>query len=152
MSRQLISTKTAEKYLALTDKKRHAWTKSEINGIRKAIHWQKEYAAFLISAINEGNRSITPEQSKFGIEWLRSKIFLKDGKTVRNSKIARCFGDAEIEVVRRFKRFTFEGVRVDQWGYTTPIYRCHAKNGSYFDYTLQFWGLPEVLFTYWKRG
>ena len=140
-----------QKHLAHAQKKNAVWTETEILSLRMQVHKQKHVddALTLIMNVNEGGYRITKEQREFGINWLRNTLWTKDGKE-RNTAKSRCFGDRERSIVKRFKKFTFEGLRYTQNGYsgyftTTPIYRCHAKDGSFFDYTMAHWGLPEIL-------
>lgn len=130
------------------------WTESEILSARMSIHrLNSDEAWTLIEMLNEtGGYSITEEQSDKGISYLRSKIFNLKGEK-RNSAYARCFNDEEIEILRDFKEFTFEGVRYDFNHYcerynTSPIYRVHSKGGGYFDYTQEHFGLPKILKTH----
>lgn len=139
------------RHLKNAQNKRHIWTEGEIKAVRKCIHWLKyeDDALTLIMNVNEGGFRITKEQSDFGIEFLRSKLWNKSGKP-RSTEFSRCFGIREKAIILNFKKFTFEGVRYKQNSYsgqfsTTPIYRVHAKNGAYFDYTMGHWTLPEIL-------
>jgi hypothetical protein len=143
--------KSYHRHLANAQNKRHVWTEGEILGVRKCIHGLKhaDDALTLIMNVNEGGFRITQEQSDFGIQFLRSKLFKKDN-TCRTSAFARCFGLRERDIVRQFKKFTFEGVRYQCNPYsgqfsTSPIYRVHSKGGRSFDYTMGHWSLPEVL-------
>lgn len=154
----MAKSKAFERHLARAQNHKSTWTLSEINAYRACIHRQRHVddAFELIMEVNEGGYSITPEQSEFGIQWLRNACFKADG-SLRTSKLAKCFGLAERNVIRNFSHFTFEGVRYQQNPYsgqfsTTPIYRTHSENGDYFDYTMEFWGLPEVTFTSYLRS
>jgi hypothetical protein len=142
--------KALEKHLAHAGKKNSVWTKREIQAARMTVHRSSpEDGISLAMALQNGGYRITKEQSDFGHEWLRKTMWTSKNK-VSLSKAGRCFGQRERDIVKRFKKFTFEGLLYEQNQYagkiwTLPIYRCHAKNGDYFDYCVPHWGLPEVL-------
>lgn len=76
--------------------------------------------------------SITSEQALIGVRWLL------------RSNMQKYFDDTQKNILQKFDHFTYEGVRVgvSQSGLcqvAEPVYRVHAKDGSYFDYTASPW-------------
>jgi len=79
--------------------------------------------------------SITPEQTKKGLNWLSAVRFTATGKERKNNP----FGYREETILDSFKRFELTGLYDDSIGYNNrhnykPIYRVVAGDESYFDY------------------
>lgn len=115
--------------------------RKDICSLREQLDWTINY--------NGKGYAITEEQSRFGIQWLKSRILTKSGK-LSKSKFAQDFRERDAEVIRNFERFEFVGFYANDNGWSnhyTPIYRTIAKDGTYFDYTMVGgqWGSPEVL-------
>lgn len=142
-------TKSYKRHLEHAKQKNSLWTKAEINAVRKCIKRINDYSLTyeLVDALNEGGFSITKEQTKQGLEYLTKGLFNKKGQ-VRRSEFSKCFNDLDVEVIRSFSHFTFEGLEIlgTHWLNTYPIYRVHSTNGSFFDYTSGHWCLPEVVY------
>lgn len=127
------------------------WTEQDISNYRKCIHAQQhaDNALQLILSLNTGiERPITKQQSDKGLAWLRNAIWTANGKP-RRTTLSNCFGYREAAIILDFSHFTFLGVKYWQNGIgrfnTSPIYRVYAKNGSYFDYTVNHTGLPQII-------
>jgi len=74
--------------------------------------------------------SITPEQERKGLEWMK------------RSNVVKYFREKEKRIMADFDHFTFEGVLLGWEGLRQNadiVYRVWAKNGSYFDYTASPW-------------
>lgn len=76
------------------------------------------------------------EQQRKGIEWLRKTHFKKNGAQRKSSKVS----SSHLFIIRNFSHFTFQGVRPETLANgqieAHCVYRTHAKNGMYFDYTI----------------
>ena len=57
---------------------------------------------------NNSSYSISREQTDFAINYLKEKLFRKDGQLRKNTGP---FGDREIEIINNFKEFRFIGFR-----------------------------------------
>lgn len=85
-------------------------------------------------------RPITREHSDKGIAWLRKLCFKLNGDPRKNPPL----GTRELDIVRRFKRFTWVGVyntqeHFENWNGCksyVPVWRTYDKAGNYFDYAV----------------
>ncbi len=144
-----------DRHLKNLENKHHVWTLNEINSVRKCLHGLRDHSEAwnLLQELNECgfSRQITAEQSIFGINWLRDTVFKANG-SLRDTHASRCFTAEHVEMIKHFDHFTFEGVKSSgspgENINTSPIYRLYDTDGDYFDYTVPFGGLPEVLFTH----
>lgn len=90
---------------------------------------------------------ITQEQKQKGINYLRENTYKKNGQLRKNN----IFGDAERHVIDNYEDFNFIGLYPASnglglnSGYYLPVYRCWAKDGSYFDYTGTAYSMIRVL-------
>jgi hypothetical protein len=155
-----IRRQTLEKYERLIAGRKR-WAKQEINGLRKAIGYSRwsegedrDNRLRLLEKMSEAlteNKSwpITAEQTEQGIEYLRRLLLKTNGERTRN-KVAQKFTDEQVDIVRKFKRFTFVGLHEVYSDYdgrlqdTLPIYRVHSRDGKHFDYAPIHWGEPLV--------
>lgn len=74
--------------------------------------------------------SITEEQTRKGLAWLQ------------RSSVRKHFSEAATRIIEEFSKFSFEGVQLDWNGMrvdAAPVYRVHAKDGSFFDYSATAW-------------
>lgn len=133
-------------YRHLFSLKKHVWTKSEINGLRKGLGfcspWSKvakeEFAQDIMRM--DFAYSITKEQTAFGIEWLKNTQFNRHGR-LRAAKTT-FIGEREAAIIRTFKRFEFTGLRFQDYNQysqsyqnISPIYRVISKSGESFEYS-----------------
>lgn len=152
--------KTAAKHLANYKKVSRVWKKSEIGAVIKLLNSKNFHGVSgdmaVVGAIENlesyfeyghaEERKITREQSKYGIDYLRSRYFKKTGEPRKGCP----FGTREIAILKSFSKFRWVGLRPHQNAYGsyrwhTPVYRVYSKDGSYFDYTAVHWGTPEIL-------
>lgn len=125
-------------------KGRKALTKTEINalcwalnGVKRVDLTEGERRELVDLLEARAERPITREQTAFGIAWLRSKAFRKDGQA-RQTK-DQPFGYRERAIIQAFARFAWVGVVDLSEGLCrghsyVPVWRTYAKNGAYFDY------------------
>ena len=141
---------TQDKYTKLVRGK-SAWVENDIRGFIKllnAIRFKEtqrdEQAENLKNSM--GTYPITKEQTKKGINYLRTRYFKLNGEPRKSCP----FREREIHVIRNFKRFLFVGVyeEYNDYGYGPfyhPIYRVIAKDGSTFEYVPVHWGTPLIV-------
>lgn len=129
------------------ENKKHVWSEGEINSLRKNLgycsNWS-EYAreTLIDDYFRRGDMhcfNITKEQSKKGIDWLKSSQLKKNGQ-LRAAK-STFLTENEAEIIKNFKKFQFIGLEFSSYNpyskshqLIRPIYRTIAKNGDYFDY------------------
>ena len=93
--------------------------------------------------------NITEEQKTKGINYLRENTYKKNGQLRKNN----IFGDFERHVIENYVDFKFIGVYPAtnglglNSGYYSPIYRCIASDGTYFDYIGVAYSMIRVLNT-----
>ena len=74
--------------------------------------------------------SIEREQTEVGRKWLEQ------------SNVKKYFKNEHIEILKQFDHFTFAGILLKQNVFRREaeiVYRVHAKDGSFFDYTASPW-------------
>ena len=91
--------------------------------------------------------SISIEQSVFAINWLREKLFKKNGQLRKNTGP---FGHREIEIINNFKEFKFVGFRPlrNGFGEVTEyaiLYKTIDKKGNSFVYTGVYFESIEIV-------
>ena len=96
---------------------------------------------------NNSSYSISSEQSVFAINWLREKLFKKDGQLKKNTDH---FGHREIEIINNFKEFKFVGFRPLRNGLGQIIeyailYETIDKKGNSFVYTGVYFESIEIV-------
>lgn len=141
-------------YRRLFTLKRHAWSLGEINGLRKGLGYcspwsrvaKQEFTQDLMRI--EFSFPITKEQTKFGINWLKTTQFNQHGN-LRAAKTT-FIGDREAAIIRTFKRFEFVALRfLDYSDYTgvyqtiLPVYRVISKSSDSFEYSCNPMGRYE---------
>lgn len=132
------------RYRELISNPKHVWTEGEINGLRKCLGYCTNWSSVARSEFTEDIQrmtfpafKITPEQTRFGLEWLKRTQFKKNGELRASAFI----GSREASILRRFKRFEFVGLDfMPPNPYTgipeavAPLYRAVARNGDSFTY------------------
>ena len=86
--------------------------------------------------------TITPEQTKKGLDWMAQPRILKKFSAVCMPHYSMTREVDLRPIIENFSHFTFEGIHPDMVGmrYTGElIYRVHAKDGSFFDYSASPW-------------
>ena len=137
----MMETKIFKKYKALI--LNDTFTESSITSFRALMNGfkrtnltddERETLDFLFE--NQAPYSITPEQTKKGLNWLSAVRFTATGKERKNNP----FGYREETILDSFKRFELTGL-YDDYHYPygdrhnyKPIYRVVAGDESYFDY------------------
>jgi hypothetical protein len=163
--RNSSSLNTLDKWTKACTRKQRVWQKSEINAVIKALQrinfsdslnsneFQFKHADLLAAChYQEGNESgpfehsITKEQSDYGLEYLKRRYFKLNGTARRQCPFNL---RQQAIIMHAFKEFKFVGFyehRNDSGMYVgyTPVYRVHANNGEYFDYSPIHWGNPLV--------
>jgi len=91
--------------------------------------------------------SISTEQSVFAINWLREKLFKKNGQLRQNTG---SFGHREIEIINNFKEFKFVGFWPLRNGLGEIIeyailYKTIDKKGNSFVYTGVYFESIEIV-------
>lgn len=143
-------------YRAILNDKAHVWSEGEINGLRKGLgycsNWSKCAREELIDDIRRMDieARVTDEQSQKGLDWLYKTQFTKRGE-IRFRKHA-FIGERELEVLKDFEKFTFQGLRFQDFNpYTStyqtisPVYGVHGKSGGYFEYSANAFRGCEVI-------
>lgn len=148
-------SKTTKKWMGVITKEQPI-TENEIIYFRKAIgsssklaQWEKQDLKATLEEQVEKRRglNITPEQSEKGIEWLTKFVFNSKGERRKDKASNAAFGAYEVNCIKNFYGFTFQGVYSAGNGYYSfykPIYRLTATNGDWFDYTTNM-GLITVV-------
>jgi hypothetical protein len=137
----MMETKIFKKYKALILD--DTFTESSITSFRALMNGfkrtnltddERETLDFLFE--NQAPYSITPEQTKKGLNWLSAVRFTATGKERKNNP----FGYREETILDSFKRFELTGL-YDDYHYPygdrhnyKPIYRVVADDEAYFDY------------------
>ena len=143
---------------------REVWTKSDIMSLNKALNdleWQRAWPkdkperTRWLKAIEtifydycNSTKQLTPEQTKFGIEWLKRYCFKLNGKP-RNQK-NNPFTDHDRRIIQNFDRFELVGFEDMSYHYGgrswyVPVYRTWSTYGCYFDYITPHWSAPIVV-------
>jgi len=164
LTKELNMTKqTLKRYQTLLNEK--VITKSQTNAITKMMREldRQQYLSYHYDdkAVDQDKKQIvdqlkdrviydhyelTTEQNKFGIKWLRSYVYKKNGEP-RKQK-GNDFNENHRTVIDNFSHFLLVGfediAQGNNFGHYRPIYRCVAKGGSYFDYVpnVPFNGYP----------
>ena len=145
-----LSNKTAQKYFDLI--KTGHMTERELINFRKAVNGssrlpieivQDLLADFDAKATDKGIQ-LTAEQQAKGLAWLNRETFKLNGR-VRKNPVLKQY---ERNVLQGFKKFTCVGLydlSTNNYRHFMPIYRCVAKNGTYFDYVCKMWGEIVVI-------
>jgi hypothetical protein len=94
------------------------------------------------------SRPIFPDHEQQGIDWLRKTAFRTDGVTPRQTKDFP-FGLIEIEVIKDFSHFTWEGfedLSAGHYSHFVPVWRVHSKHNtaSFVYYVCGQWGSVVV--------
>ena len=101
----------------------------------------------ILRTTKESSYSISGQQSVFAINWLKEKLFKKDGQLKKNTDH---FGHREIEIINNFKEFKFVGFRPLRNGLGQIIeyailYETIDKKGNSFIYTGVYFEEIEIL-------
>lgn len=150
-------TKSLKKYQSLIQNKNHVWTKGEIKALAKAIRaarWEKdeeskEFRLRLLDSLWDKSFKITKDQSDFGKSFLKTQLFKCNGQ-LRKSKVAIQFGEERAAIVKKLKRFTFDGFHVylnpadSSVSDLVPVYTAYDSQGNKFSYAWVHWG-PVLL-------
>jgi hypothetical protein len=136
-----MNKKIYDKYSKILEQK--TITESEIIYLRKALNVSLNYvnedymyAKELLFKSSEKPRSLSPEHTQKGIEYLNKKLFRLNGQ-LRRLKV-NPFSEREIGIIKNFKKFLFVGLYNNSDNMRknyVAVYRCVAKNGEWFDYT-----------------
>lgn len=151
--------KLVAKYLGLI--KSGAMTKSEINGMRKALTYFSKLPVddkrtILDAMSNAKPIKITDEHTKQGIEYLLKTAFKSNGQS-RNTKDFP-FSEHDLNCLRKFKEFRLVGLDEVYNGLGEvmayqSIWRVYSKTkGDYFDYVCGHWGSVQVINRGFKKG
>lgn len=143
-------SKTFEKYERLI--KGRKFSEQELIAFRKYVNGSSPLtpsdAQYLIDSFDEIAASrgvlLTEQQQVKGLLWLKHQTFRLNGAVRKNAPLDHF----EREVLKRFKKFTCVGLynlNENHYRQYVPIYRCHATNGTYFDYACLMWGEIRVL-------
>lgn len=139
---------------------KHVFTKGEIQGINKmlnAMRFSREQgkvngqtliAALRLRATKDISQRITPEQTKQGLEYLKS-IQLKRSNGFKKGSGFEHLNEYEAKVVKNAKSFRFIGFMASQNGmgeycFSTPIYEIHSCCGT-LSYSPVHWS-PSAIF------
>lgn len=151
--------------------------KSQINGLTKRLSSMVRYGAFteraegqrrLLVACSEVGlknshedydcdgtafmfkkpRSITAEQTAFGIAWLKDYFYNSKGQ-IRRGKRTEDVPRYVLERAHKVIRFKFVGViglrnGMNEYAQFIPTYRAYCADGSWFDYSPIYWGKPVI--------
>lgn len=144
----LFSQKTFKKYYAMVTKVGYEFKEQEIISLRSYMRTNKDGCAkILLNAFHDSletqDFALTKEQQDKGIEWLLRTQFLLKGGLRKNAFV----GEREANILKNYSHFTFSGLRDvgnGFYAFYVPIYSCHAKDGSSFEYSTNM-GQCEVL-------
>ena len=136
----MMETKIFKKYKALILD--DTFTESSITSFSALMNWFKrtnltdeERLTLFYIFETQAPYSITPEQTKKGLNWLSAVRFTATGKERKNNP----FGYREETILDDFKRFELTGLYDDSYYLNDrhnfkPNYRVIAKDKTYFDY------------------
>ena len=101
----------------------------------------------ILRTTKESSYSISGQQSVFAINWLKEKLFKKDGQLRKNTGP---FGHREIEIINNFKEFKFVGFQPlkNDSGKTIKneiLYKTIDKKGNSFTYRSGYFEEIEIL-------
>jgi hypothetical protein len=108
----------------------------------------------ILNITKESSYAINGTQSVFAINWLKEKLFKKDGQLRKNTGP---FGQREIEIITDFKEFKFQGFKAYEKvfydneissGFSPRceiIYKTIDKKGNFFLYTGVYFEQIEIL-------
>lgn len=143
----LFTNKTFKKYYAMVTKVGYEFKEQDIISMRSYIRNKPEAAKILLREFNNSletqDFTLTLEQQNKGIEWLLRTQFLLKGGLRKNAFV----GSREADILRNYSSFTFSGLRNignGAYAFYVPIYTCHAKDGSSFEYSTNM-GQCEIL-------
>ena len=143
----LFTNKTFKKYYAMVTKIGYEFKEQEILSMRSFMRSKPDVAEILLNAfwqsLETQDFTLTLEQQNKGIEWLLRTQFLVKGGLRKNAFV----GEREAAILRNYSHFTFSGLRDvgnSYYSFYVPVYRCHAKDGSSFEYSTNM-GQCEVL-------
>ena len=137
-----METKIFKKYKAII--LNDTFTESSItsfralmNGFKRTNLTDEERLTLFCIFENQAPYSITPEQTKKGLNWLSAVRFTTTGRERKRSP----FGYREETILDDFKRFELTGLYDDSYyplhddlHNFKPIYRVIANDKTYFDY------------------
>lgn len=91
----------------------------------------------LLSIFEGVHLDLTKEQQRKGIQFLTKTHFRKDGTQRKSSKLT----PEQLDVIKNFSHFLFVGLEHETFANGTginaiPLYRTVAKDGTYFDYSV----------------
>jgi len=118
-------------------------SQNEIKKIKQAVNpnscLSDHLKEIILNITKESIYSISGTQTVFGINWLKEKLFKKDGQ-LRKSTGPFCH--REIEIINNFKEFKFVGFKALEnrftdlfTGHYDIVYKTIDKKGNYFLYT-----------------
>jgi len=130
----------------------------EIKKIKQAVNPNSclpgHLKEIILNITKESSYAINGTQSVFAINWLKEKLFKKDGQLRKNTGP---FGQREIEIINDFKEFKFEGFKAFEKvfydneissGFSPRceiIYKTIDKKGNFFLYTGVYFEQIEIL-------
>jgi hypothetical protein len=135
----LFTNKTFKKYYAMVTKVGYEFKEQEIISLRSYIRKNKDGCAKILlnafyTSLETQDFTLTKEQQDKGIEWLMRTQFLLKGGLRKNAFV----GSREAEILKNYSHFTFSGLRgvgTGFYAFYVPVYRCHAKDASSFEYS-----------------
>lgn len=152
-----LENKLVKKYKALI--KKGLMTKSEINGMRKALGYcsklTEDDKQAILNMLNGKKIKISQAHSEQGINYLKKVAFNSKGEPRRTKDFP--FSSHDLQILKNFKEFRLVGLDPIEnaytlWGYNS-IWRVHSKTtGEYFDYTCGHWGSVYVVNRGFKKG
>jgi hypothetical protein len=87
--------------------------------------------------------NITVDHQQKGIDYLRNNTYKKNG-TLRKNNILGSFERGVIDNFKEFKLVDLRNASENSYDFYLPIYRCIAKDGSYFDYTGTVYSMIKI--------
>lgn len=144
-------TKTEQKYLNMAKMASRIWLEQDIVSFRAFLRRndRPEICDMILQTFNSNIEKLpgklTPEQQAKGFEWLVRTQIKNDGTLRKNAFI----GQRELDIINNFSHFEFIGLRdinyFSPMPYFVPVYRCHGKENSFFDYSTTSQGQCEVV-------
>jgi hypothetical protein len=137
------------------------WTKSDIMSMNKVLNdlewpnnqpefikWREAIQTIFYKYCN-ATKQITPEQTEFGLKWLKSYCFKLNGQP--RAQKDNPFTEHDRRIIQNFSHFELVGFedisnyRVSGRSWYVPIYRTWSTYGCYFDYITPHWSAPQVV-------
>lgn len=115
-----------------------------VNGSSPLNGYDAEYLISLFNTAAESGIKLTRYQQYKGRKWLLGVTFKLNGQVRKNAPL----GYFEQKVVKSFAKFRCVGLynlSDNSYRQYVPVYRCIARNGSYFDYVCMMWGEIKIV-------